>query len=111
MSMRRGDARAASGSPARTSAGGSAGPLGLLDGDLRTWHERGIDPLEDDAAVDDATTDVAAARQVVHDVQQHLFEDRPQPACPGAAQQRLVGDGLERVVAELQVDAVVLEEL
>ena len=44
--------------------------------------------------------DVVAARQVVHDLEQHLFEDRPQPAGAGAALERLVGDGLERVVGE-----------
>jgi hypothetical protein len=49
--------------------------------------------------------------QVVHDVEQHLFEDGPQAAGAGAPQQRLVGDGLEGVVGELELDVLELEEL
>ena len=52
-----------------------------------------------------------AARQVVHDAEQHLFEDGAQPAGAGAPQQRLIGDGLERVVGELELDVLELEEL
>ena len=55
--------------------------------------------------------DVGAAGQVVHHVEQHLFEDGPQAAGAGAPQERLVGDGLERVVGELQLDVLELEEL
>ena len=40
----------------------------------------------------DDRADVAATGQVVHDVEQHLFEDGAQAAGAGAAQQRLVGD-------------------
>ena len=54
---------------------------------------------------------VGARRQVVHDVEEHLFEDRPQAAGTGAAEQRLVGDRLERVVGELELDVLQLEEL
>ena len=55
--------------------------------------------------------DVGARRQVVHDLEQHLFEDRPQTAGTGAALQRLVGDRVERVVGEHQLDVVEVEEL
>ena len=55
--------------------------------------------------------DVGAPGQVVHRVQQHLFEDRPQAAGAGAAQQRLFGDGLQAVGAELQLDVLELEHL
>ena len=55
--------------------------------------------------------DVVAARQVVHDVEQHLFEDGPQATGAGAPQQGLVGHGLERVVGELELDVLELEEL
>ena len=66
---------------------------------------------EHDVAVDDAPADVAAAGQVVHDVEQHLFEDGPQPAGAGAPQQGLVGHRLQGVVGELQLDVLELEEL
>jgi hypothetical protein len=55
--------------------------------------------------------DVVAAREVVHDVEQHLFEDGPQAAGAGAPQQRLVGDRVEGVVGELELDVFELEEL
>jgi hypothetical protein len=54
--------------------------------------------------IDHAPGDVVAARHVVHHVEQHLFEDRPQAAGAGAAQQRLVGDGLEASGGELELD-------
>ncbi len=44
-------------------------------------------------------------------MQQHLFEDGAQAAGAGAAQQRLLGDGLEGVVGELELDVLELEEL
>ena len=53
---------------------------------------------------------VRAARDVVHDRQQHLFQDRPQPARTRAAQDRLVGHRLQRRVRELQLHAVHLEQ-
>ncbi len=45
------------------------------------------------------------------DVEQDLFEDRPQAAGAGAPQERLVGDRLQGVVGELQLDVLELEEL
>ena len=49
--------------------------------------------------------------QLVHDVEQHLFEDGPQAAGAGAPQQGLVGHRAERVVGELELDVLELEEL
>ncbi len=54
--------------------------------------------------VDDDLADVGATGQVVHRVEQHLFEDRPQPAGTGATQQRLIGDRLQAVRGELELD-------
>ena len=93
----------------RASGRGAAGPLGPRG--LAAGHERGVDLLEHDLAVDDALADVGAAREVVHDVEQHLLEDRPQATGAGAPQQRLLGDGLEGVVGELELDVLELEEL
>ena len=74
-------------------------------------HERGVHLVEHDLTVDHALAHVAARREVVHDVEQHLFEDGPQATGAGAAEQRLVGDGAEGVVGELQLDVFELEEL
>src|SRR3546814_18265729 len=67
--------------------------------------------LEHDLAIDHALLDIGARRQVVHDVEEHLLEDGPQTTGPGASQQGLVGNRLESVVAELQLDVLQLEEL
>ena len=55
--------------------------------------------------------DVGAAGQVVHDVEEDLLEDRPQAAGAGAPEDGLVGDRLEGVVGELELDVLELEEL
>src|SRR3954453_20031455 len=73
--------------------------------------QRRVDVLEHDLAGDDDLRDVLARRDVVHDGEQHLFEDRAQTTRAGAAKDRLVGDRLERVRRELQLDTVELEEL
>ena len=49
------------------------------------------------------------ARQVVHHLEEDLLEDGPQAPGAGAAQQRLFGDGLERVLGDLELDVVELE--
>ena len=66
----------------------------------------GRDPVQHDGAVHHALAHVGAARQVVHDVEQHLFEDGAEAAGAGAAQQRLLGDRLEGVRRELELDVV-----
>ena len=72
--------------------------------------QRRVDVLEDDLAGDDDPGDVLAGRHLVHHREQHLFHDGAQAAGAGAAQDGLVGDRLEGVVGELQLDAVELEE-
>src|SRR5438874_5558544 len=90
---------------------GSGASRASLAWRLGARHECGVHLLEHDFTCDDALADVGSTRQVVHDVQQHLFEDGAQPACAGTSQQRLVGDGVEGIVAELQLDVFELEEL
>src|SRR5262245_53184108 len=75
------------------------------------WHEGRVDLLDHGLPVDDDLADVAAPGQVVHRVEQHLFEDRPQATGPGAAAHRLVGEGVEGVRGELELDVLHLEEL
>ena len=45
--------------------------------------QRGVDLVYHDGAIDDALLHVAAAREVVHHFEQHLFEDRTQSAGAG----------------------------
>ena len=65
--------------------------------------------LKHDLAGDHDAGHVLARGHLVHHGQQHFFHDGPQPSGAGAAQDGLVGHRLERVVGELQLDAVELE--
>src|SRR5690606_37122769 len=85
------------GRPAGCPGSRRGAPRPLLAGDLAAGDERGVHLLEHDRRVDDALADVVAAREVVHHVEQHLFEDGPQATRTRAAEQSLVGDRLERV--------------
>src|SRR5690349_12834433 len=60
---------------------------------------------------DDDLRDVAPRRDVVHHVEEDLLDDRAQAACSGAALERRLGDRVDRVVGELELDAVEVEEL
>ena len=48
-------------------------------------------------------------RHLEHDRPEHLFHDRAEPAGAGLAQHGEVGDRLERLLVELELDAVELE--
>src|SRR5580704_11292903 len=73
-------------------------------------NDRRVDVLEHGLARYHDALHVLAARHLIHHRLQDLFQDRAQPARAGAAQVRLVGDGLQRVRGELQVHAVELEQ-
>src|SRR5690348_16368925 len=73
-------------------------------------YDRRDDLLEDDLAGDQHAGDVGVARHLVHHGEQHFLHDRAETTRPGAAQDRLVGDRLERLRRELQLDAVELEQ-
>ena len=102
-----------SGRPQLRVPGGSGRFLALtLGARLRlAAHDRRVDVVEDDLARHDDAGDAVVARHVEHDGQQHLLHDRAQATGTGAAQQRLVGDRLDGVVGELELDAVDLEHL
>ena len=94
--------------------GAAEGLSGLLAGlalGRLARHERRVDVVEHGLAGDDDPGDVLAGRHLVHHREQDLFHDRAQAAGAGAAQHRLVGDRLERVVVELELDVVELEQL
>ena len=64
---------------------GSGALLAALTlGELFARHQRRQHRVPDDFISDDHLGDVIAARNVVHDVEQYLFQDRPQPASASA---------------------------
>ena len=74
-------------------------------------HQGGVDLVDHRRLVDDDLADVGTAGQVVHRVEQHLFEDGAQAAGAGAAQDRLIGDRLQAVRGELEFDVFEAEHL
>src|SRR5574338_177468 len=65
----------------------------------------------DHALVDHRLGDILHRRQVVHDVQQSLLQDRPKPSCAGSALDRLAGDGVQRPGPDLELYALHAKEL
>ena len=66
---------------------GSGALLAALTlGELLAWHQSRQYRVPDDFISDDHLGDVVAAGNVVHDIEQNLFEDRPQPAGARATQ-------------------------
>src|SRR5262245_54386850 len=103
-------------SPARTGPSVRVRPRGAPDlrgGDLglvAAIDEVGLAVAEDDGLVHDHLGDVLEGRQVVHDVEQDVLEDRPQAPRAGLAVHGLAGDGPQAVLAQLEVDVLHLEE-
>src|SRR6266508_500302 len=83
-------------------------PALALDGLAR--DQRRVHVVENDLTGDDDLRDVLAAGHLVHHVEEDLLHDGAQAAGAGAAQQRLVGDRLDGVLGELQLDTVDLEQ-
>src|SRR5579872_97677 len=65
----------------------------------------------DDLARDHALADFLLSRQRVHQVEHEIFDDHPQPARADLARQRQLRNGFERVVGELELHVLVLEQL
>src|SRR6266545_6582833 len=65
----------------------------------------------DDLAGDDALPDLLLTGQRVHQVEHELLDDHAQAARANFARQRLFRDRFERVVRELQLHVLVLEQL
>src|SRR3954471_1022148 len=72
--------------------------------------ERRLEALLDRLLRDHALGDVLARGELEHHVEQRVLDDRAQAARAGLTMERLVGDRPERVVGEVQVDVVVVEE-
>src|SRR6266511_3535905 len=78
---------------------------------LAPRNQRGVHTGQDDPLVDHALGDVLPGGELVHDVEEHLLQDGPQSPRAGASKHALIGDRLQSVVAEFQLDPVELEEL
>src|SRR3954453_13227735 len=72
--------------------------------------ERRAVALRDRLFGDHALGDVAAGRELEHDVEQRRLDDRAQAACTGLPLERLVGDLPHRVVGEDELDVVIPEK-
>src|SRR6267142_662059 len=67
--------------------------------------------VQDHLARDDALLEPLDGRQLVHDLEHDLLQDRAQAAGARAALERLLGDGGHRVVGELEADLLEVEVL
>src|SRR5438128_3500866 len=81
-------------------------PLGHLDLLATARDEEGPAALTNGVTVDDALDDVAARRDLVHDVEERVLEHRAEPAGTGLVPDRFLGRHFERVLGEDQLDAV-----
>ena len=61
-------------------------------------HERRVDVLQHDLLGDDALGDVTARGDVVHEIEHHGLQNRPQSARPGLARQCLARHSAQRAV-------------
>src|SRR5512141_2207408 len=80
-----------------------SGELGFLP--FHAFHDLGLDapPSADHVLGDDAPADVALGRDLVHHVEHDMLEDRAQTPRPGLPLDRLLGDGVQRRVGELEL--------
>src|SRR5437762_2635730 len=86
-------------------------PLRLRRLLLRFRDEQRSLVVQDDLARDDALLEPLDGRQVIHDLEHDLLQDRPEPARAGPPLERLPRDGRHRVIGELQADLLEVEVL
>src|SRR5207245_4744190 len=79
-------------------------PLRLRRLLLRFRDEQGPLVVQDDLARDDALLEPLDGRQLVHDLEHDLLQDRPESPRAGPPLERLLRDRRHRVVRELQAD-------
>src|SRR5436190_1736427 len=79
-------------------------PLRLRRLLLRFRDEQRPLVVQDDLARNDALLEPLDGRQVIHDLEHDLLQDRPEPTRAGPPLERLPRDGRHRVVRELQAD-------
>src|SRR5438046_933738 len=86
-------------------------PLRLRRLLLRFRDEQRPLVVQDDLARNDALLEPLDGRQVIHDLEHDLLQDRPEPTRAGPPLERLPRDGRHRVVRELQADLLEVEVL
>src|SRR5947209_213528 len=86
-------------------------PLRLRRLLLRFRDEQGPLVVQDDLARDDALLEPLDGRQLVHDLEHDLLQDRPEPPRASPPLERLLRDRRHRVVRELQADLLEVEVL
>src|SRR2546430_1225504 len=77
----------------------------------RFGDEQGPLVVQDDLARDDALLEPLDGRQLVHDLEHDLLQDRPESPRAGPPLERLLRDRRHRVVRELQADLLEVEIL
>src|SRR5437763_5157813 len=78
---------------------------------LSLGHQHGTLVVQDHLAGDDALLEALDGRQLVHDLEHDLFQDRAQAARARSALERFLGDGGHRVVGELEANLFEVEVL
>src|SRR5690606_26431966 len=88
-------------------------PVSVSDGSrlVRLVDDVRLGLAGDDRVVDNNLGRVRHRRQIVHRVEQHALENSAQAPSTGLALHRLLRDRSQRVLAELELDALHLEEL
>src|SRR5438093_2500816 len=85
--------------------------LVVLDQPIEAVEQQRWLVVLDDLGVDDDLLDVAARRDVEHDVEQDVLDHGPQAACAGLELERVLGGRLERVLGEDELDLIERQEL
>src|SRR6266853_974328 len=73
--------------------------------------EEGLALADDGVLVHHDFADVLHRLQIEHQIEQHLFQDRTQPAGPGFPRQGFLGDRLQRLGPHLQIHSLHAEQL
>src|SRR5579884_1904545 len=97
--------------PGEWRSGRGVGQVFHLDDALAARQQQRRLALGDRVGADDALAHVAARRDLVHHLEQHLFDQGAQAAGAGLVLQRALGRRLEGVLGEYQLDLVQGEEL
>src|SRR5450759_1179578 len=73
-------------------------------------HERRLSAVANDSLGDDDIGDVGLPRQLVHQIEQQPFHDRPQTARARTMLDGLLGDRAKGPLGEVELDALEREE-
>src|SRR3990172_10768775 len=87
-------------------------PVFLCELDFLPFQDLGLDapPPADHVLRDDAPADVALRRDLVHHVEHDVLEDGAQPPRAGLPLDRLLGNGVKRLVGEFELHVLEVEQ-